>query len=125
MNAPVKMGLLQREGFTVLKRGVVEKDAGNGGGKRTGLDDDPSRWDEPGALLFMSLQQNNRVDFPYYGDAPEKEKHKDALHRRGRNAKMRYARKPPFGPASALVANSTMNVCGIGTWATPTTQKSG
>jgi len=53
MNAPVKMGLLQREGFTVLKRGVVEKDAGNGGGKRTGLDDDPSRWDEPGALLFL------------------------------------------------------------------------
>src|SRR5216683_1729226 len=79
MNAPVKMGLLQREGFTVLKRGVVEKDAGNGGGKRTGLDDDPSRWDEPGALLFMALYPNNRDDFPYYGDAPKGEERKDAL----------------------------------------------
>jgi hypothetical protein len=79
MNAPVKMGLLQCEGFTVLKRGVVEKDAGNGGGKRMGLDDDPSRWDEPGALLFMALYPNNRDDFPYYGNAPGREKHKDAL----------------------------------------------
>jgi hypothetical protein len=77
MNAP--MGFLQREGCAVLKRGVVGKDVGNGGGRRTAIDADPSRCDETGTLLFMALYPNNRDDFPYYGDAPKGEERKDAL----------------------------------------------
>jgi hypothetical protein len=74
MNAAIRprdlMELLQQHGCTLLdgKPAGGLKKAGNGS-ERCGLDDDPSRHDEDGALRFMDLCPNNAKRNPRRDDA--------------------------------------------------------
>jgi len=89
MNAHVKLGLLQREGCTAIRvtgwppkskpqkgENVVGGTAasreavrhGSREGTRKGLDDDPARHDEAGALKFMERVRNTAARFPSRDD---------------------------------------------------------
>jgi putative DNA primase/helicase len=89
MNAQVKLGLLQREGCTAIRvtgwppkskpqegENVVGDTAasreavrrGPCEGTRKGLDDDPARHDEAGALKFMERVRNTAARFPSRDD---------------------------------------------------------
>src|SRR5215470_3192266 len=89
MNAHVKLGLLQREGCSAIRvtgwppkskpqkgENVVSGAAacreavrhGTREGARKGLDDDPTRHDEAGALKFMERVRNTAERFPSRDD---------------------------------------------------------
>src|SRR5215471_704273 len=87
MNAQVKLGLLHREGCAAIRvtgwppksksqQNVVGDTAasreavrpGSREGTRTGLDDDPTRHDEAGALKFMERVRNTAERFPSRDD---------------------------------------------------------
>jgi hypothetical protein len=69
---------LKAEGCEIVE-GSEPSSSGGPRGRRVGLDDDPRRHDETAGFIFMALYPNDRKTFPYYGNAPENEKTKDAM----------------------------------------------